>query len=138
MNTLTTTQTRPAHRASYRLVTFVVGICILALPATAGAFYGTASDDGNGSAGDTIARNAGLVAPDHTALNESLGPVSGSPSPGGIQEPPATPVSSPSATADGFDWADAALGAGVVMAAVTLGGLALVTLRRRTAVSPSA
>jgi hypothetical protein len=44
---------------------------------------------------------------------------------------------SPSA-GDGFDWGDAALGAGAAMALAAFGGAALLTVRRRTAISPSA
>jgi hypothetical protein len=45
---------------------------------------------------------------------------------------------SPVNAADGFDWGDAALGAGAAMALVALGGTALFTVRRRPGVSPSA
>lgn len=38
---------------------------------------------------------------------------------------------------DGFHWADAALGAGVALALAAFGGAALLTARRRTALSPS-
>ena len=45
---------------------------------------------------------------------------------------------SPAGTGDGFDWASAAIGAAAAMACVALGGAALLTVRRRTALSPSA
>lgn len=137
MNTFTTStsQSRPAARL--RLMALIAGVCALAIPASVSASYGSAPESGTGSGSDGIARNSGLVAPDHTALNESLAPATGSNDAPGIDTPPAAPVES-APSSDSFDWADAALGAGVVMAAVTLGGLALVTLRRRTAVSPSA
>jgi hypothetical protein len=44
---------------------------------------------------------------------------------------------SPSAN-DGFHWGDAALGAGAAIALVAFGGAALLTVRRRTTVSPTA
>jgi hypothetical protein len=66
------------------------------------------------------------VDPGYSSLNAVTGPsheptfVSGSPSAG-----------------DQFDWGDAALGAGAALALVSLGGAALLTVRRRTAL-PSA
>lgn len=48
-------------------------------------------------------------------------------------EPPAT-----SLAADGFDWASATVGAGAMAALAALAGAALLTVRRRAAVSPSA
>jgi hypothetical protein len=44
---------------------------------------------------------------------------------------PATPVSQPQAADDGFSWGDAGIGAAAVLAAVGLGGAALVTGRQR-------
>jgi hypothetical protein len=61
-----------------------------------------------------------------------LNAISGSPA----DEP--TLVSGSPSAGDPFDWGDAALGAGITMAMVAIGGAALLTLRRRTAVSPSA
>jgi hypothetical protein len=152
MNTFTT------RRPKARLLALVVGVCALAIPANASAFYGEAPNSGRGAADDNIARNAGLVAPDHTALNASLNtpataePDGGSPngasdqrtgyaSLNAISGAPAgepTLVSGSPSSVDSFDWGDAALGAGVAMALITLGGVALVTVRRRTAVSPTA
>ena len=48
-------------------------------------------------------------------------------------DPPAT-----SLAADGFDWARATAGAGAMAALAALAGAALLTVRRRAAVSPSA
>jgi hypothetical protein len=44
---------------------------------------------------------------------------------------------SPADTDDGFDWLSAAIGAAATTALVALGGAAFLTVRRRTAVSPS-
>jgi hypothetical protein len=44
---------------------------------------------------------------------------------------------SPADTGDGFDWLSAAIGGAAAMALVALGGAAFLTIRRRTAVSPS-
>jgi hypothetical protein len=131
----TTTQTSTGARRS-RLIALVVGICILAIPASASAFYGPAA--GNSESADGVPANAGLVAPDHTALDDSLAPATGSNGQRGVDTPQVTPISSAPASADAFDWADAALGAGAVMALVAIGGTAMLTLRRRTTVSASA
>jgi hypothetical protein len=63
----------------------------------------------------------------YSSLNATTGPSPDQP----------TFVSSP-ASGDEFDWGDAALGAGAAMALVAFGGAALLTVRRRTALSPSA
>jgi hypothetical protein len=47
-----------------------------------------------------------------------------------------SPSVAPSSS-DGFDWGDAALGAGAAMALIALGGVGLRAMRRRTPVSPS-
>jgi hypothetical protein len=44
---------------------------------------------------------------------------------------------SPANTDDGFDWLSAAIGAAAATALVALGGAVFLTVRRRTAVSPS-
>ena len=44
---------------------------------------------------------------------------------------------SPAYPDDGFDWLSAAIGGAAAMALVALGGAAFLTIRRRTAVSPS-
>jgi hypothetical protein len=46
-------------------------------------------------------------------------------------------VSAPTGANDGFDWVSALVGAGTALAMAAFGGAALLTLRRRTAVSPS-
>ncbi len=51
---------------------------------------------------------------------------------------PTVASGSPAKTADGVDWGSAAVGAGAAMALVALGGAGFLTVRRRTAVSPSA
>jgi hypothetical protein len=62
----------------------------------------------------------------YSSLNATTGPSPDQP----------TFVSSP-ASGDEFDWGDAALGAGAAMALVAFGGAAVLTVRRRTALSPS-
>jgi hypothetical protein len=150
----TTKQPRPGVRHS--LIALVLGICVLAIPSSANANYGSVGDEGSGA--DGVPRDAGLVTPDHASLNASLnspttlpandGPANVSSDPRGdysslnaISGSPAdepTLVSGSPSAGDPFDWGDAALGAGITMAMVAIGGAALLTLRRRTAVSPSA
>ena len=64
----------------------------------------------------------------YSSVNATVGP-----SPGETRPVPALPAS----TGGGFDWASAAIGATAAMAFAALGGAALLTVRRRTAVSPS-
>ena len=129
--------------------------CALAIPATVSAqsadqSYSTpnaitgGSSDSSQSVGGSDYSSVNSVtppsessspsgSPDASSRYSSLNAVTGAPS----DEP--TFVSGPSAgTGDEFDWGDAALGAGAAMALVALGGAAFLTVRRRTAVSPSA
>ena len=114
--------------AGRRGLVIVLAVCSLAIPASATAFYGSAPESGagNGSAGNP-ARDSGLVIPDHSALDASLAPVSGSGDARGVGQ---SPVLDPAPVGDRFDWADAALGAGVAMALVALGAAALTAGRR--------
>ncbi len=135
METITTITSRPKPSGRFRRIAFVLVICTLAMPASASAFYGSE----RGSAPAKESSGSGLVIPNHTALNESLAPVGGSPSPGGIERPTTPPVVEYASLDDGFDWADAALGAAATMALVALGGGALLlAVRRHGTVSPSA
>jgi hypothetical protein len=128
-----------------RTITTIVALGALAIPASASA--DPASSDY--SRADAIA--AGLEessqstsGSDYSSLNASTPPVS-EPSTGysslnavsGPSSDEPTFVSSP-ASGDEFDWADAGLGAGAALALVAFGGAALLTVRRRTAISPSA
>ncbi len=94
------------------------------------------------------------VDPGHSSLNAITGPSSEPSGSGGLAEvdsgysslnaitgpvdEPTFVSGLPADTADGFDWASAGIGAGAAMALVALGGAAFLTVRRRTAVSPSA
>jgi hypothetical protein len=104
-------------------------VCAFAIPASA-----SADPSGGGySRADAIA--AGLEessqstsGSDYSSLNAITGP---------SPNQPTFASGSPSA-GDGFDWGDAALGAGAAMALAAFGGAALLTVRRRTAISPPA
>ena len=150
MSTSTTITSRPRAAGHYRLFAVILGVCALAVPASASAFYGSAPDEGTDSAKGS-SDSGQLVIPDHTALNASLNravtPERSSPNPPsgytslnavtGGHSPTPTFVSSSPVAGDGFDWADAALGAGATMALVAFGAAALVTIRRHSTVSPS-
>jgi hypothetical protein len=120
-----------------RTITIVsVLACAFAIPAAASASYGTVSSDPDAAASGSPHSAAPLTAPDHSALDASLNSPVASPSDG----PNAAPVvidPGTGAVDEGFDWASAAVGAGSAMALVTLGGAALLTVRRRTVMSAS-
>jgi hypothetical protein len=141
---MSTTVTAAARLRRPAAFVVTLAVCAIAIPASASGFYGSAPDQGSGpatAANDSGPSNdSGLVIPDHTSLNESLAPVSGSSNPDGVEQPTPTPVIEPSPIGDGFDWADAAMGAGVTIALIALGAGAAFTLRRRGAhgtVSPA-
>jgi hypothetical protein len=131
-----------------RTITTIVALGALAIPASASA--DPAGSDY--SRADAIA--AGLEessqstsGSDYSSLNATTPPVS-EPSTGSgytslnattgpSPDQPTFASGSPSAN-DGFQWGDAALGAGAALALVAFGGAALLTVRRRTAISPSA
>jgi hypothetical protein len=146
------TKTRQRRNPRRSALALGLGICALAIPATAsaspdyssvnaitggsdessqpsgGSDYSSANAITGGSSGSSSENLAGPhQVPRYSSLNAISGP------------PPSEPtlVSGPSGTDDGFDWASAGIGAGAAMALVTLGGAAFLTVRRRTAVSPS-
>lgn len=105
-----TTMSRRRRRAR-RPIALALGVCALAIPANA--------------AGQPIdnAQNS----PFAVGAKRSTSPL-----------PSAISREVPASAADGFDWGDAALGAGATMALVALGGTVLLTVRRHPGVSPSA
>ena len=135
---LTTKTNRRRQGVRCGLFALTLGVCALAIPASAGAYYYGSGQESSTAAPVKESSDSGLVIPDHTALNDSLAPVSGSQSQPGPGKPPTSLVYDSPSAGDGFDWADAALGAGLTMALIALGGAALITLRRRTGASPAA
>ena len=164
-HTITTT-IRATRSARKRVLALALAVSALAIPATASAdppgsdrsvysFTGGSSQSdysslnsitgGSITGGSTVgatyqrtptelaqsSRSFGgspYVGSDHSSLSSITGPPRGEP----------TVVSGPPAGAsDGFDWADAALGAGAALALAAFGAAALLTVRRRTAMSPS-
>ena len=122
---------RPRPRRAH-LVALALVVGALAIPTSAGASYGFVSDQG--SVPDKDSTGSGqLVAPDHRVLDASLAPSEGSQAPAFLAA-----TSSPVADGDEFDWADAALGAGITMALAAFAGGALLAFRRHPDVSPRA
>jgi hypothetical protein len=115
-------------------------VCAFAVPASASA--DPASSDY--SRADAIA--AGLEESSQPNSGSNGSPYSGGPDyatpnsilgSDGLGEPTFV-TGSPAGASDGFDWTSAAIGAAAAMALVALGGAALLTVRRRATVSPSA
>jgi hypothetical protein len=125
-HTITTTTGR-ARSARRRVIALVLGVCALAIPATASA----APQIPHGADYSSLSASAAPQVPhgaDYSSLSATPPPMS----------EPTIASDSPSASADGFDWGDAALGAGAAMALIALSGAVLFTVRRRHSVSPSA
>jgi hypothetical protein len=117
-------------------------VCAFAIPASASADTGYSSP--NAITGGSDDSGQAVSGQDYSSLNAISPPVSESSSgysslnatTGPSPAQPTFASGSPSAN-DGFQWGDAALGAGMALALVAFGGAALLTVRRRTAVSPS-
>jgi len=127
-----TTKARP-RKAWRRVLALTLAICALAIPASASADPDPAPDGyatpnaiigGSSGSGGSPEIDRGYSSPNAIAgpLPDRFTVVSGA----------------PASTGNGFDWASAAVGAGSALALVSLGGAALLTFRRRAAVSPSA
>jgi hypothetical protein len=114
-------------------------VCAFAIPASASADPA----GGDYSRADVIA--AGLEESSQSTSGPTGSPYSGGPdyaTPNSILGSDGlgelAPVTgSPASSGEGFDWPSAAVGAGAALALVAFGGAALLTVRRRTTVSPS-
>jgi hypothetical protein len=145
-HTTTTTKSRARRKAHHVVLAFALGVCALALPASAYADPPPyRSPEAVIAAADSSAPppyrspEAVIAAADASAPPPYRSPEAVIAAADSITGPsasgPATVSGSPAKTADGFDWASAAVGAGAAIALVALGGAALLTVRRRTAVS---
>jgi hypothetical protein len=159
---ITTTTSGRRRKARYSVLALVLGVCALAIPATASA-DSTQPDDGGAVAAGNAHRTptelaqttaagepsgssqpgGGAVVADHSAPNAIKGGhdvIPGYASADAITsaEPFTGASGSPSGAEQWFDVPSALVGAGAAMALVALGGAAFVTVRRRTEVSPSA
>jgi hypothetical protein len=145
-HTITTT-----FRGKRHLVTVALVLCALTIPASAtaqpsddpyssvSAISGPSDESTQSSPGSDYSSvnsiappesepgTAQAVDPGYSSLNAITGSPAGEP----------TVVSGPAGEGDGFDWVSALVGAGTALALAAFGGAALLTLRRRTVVSPS-
>ncbi|MGH2954571.1 MAG: hypothetical protein ACRDK9_11270 [Solirubrobacterales bacterium] len=151
-HTITTTINRAKPSAWHLAVVLGLAVCSLVVPATASASPIGSSDyssagapnDSSQSVGGSGYSSVNAISPPSSASSPAGGSGSGSDysSLNAISGAPASePVlasGGPSNPADGFDWGSAAVGAGTVLAMVALGSAALLTVRRRTTVAPSA
>jgi hypothetical protein len=124
----------------------IIVLGALAIPASAVANTGYATPNAITGGSDDSSQPQG--APDYSSVNATVPPTNESSSPsvdsgysslnsisGSPSDTPTFVSGAPSA-GDQFDWGDAALGAGVAMALAAFGGAALLTVRRRSAMSP--
>lgn len=124
-----TTMTRHRRNARRRVIALVLGVCALAIPASASAApQSAASQVPHGANYSSV----GAIPPQKSEPTVVVLRRDGS------QAEPTVVSDSPSYPGDGFDWGDAAVGAGAAMALVALGGAVLFTVRRRPAGLPSA
>jgi len=156
-HTTTTTKTRSRTNARYRILALALGVCALAIPASASASPVGDYSSVNSITGGSSESSQPATSSGYSSVNSITHPATEPSSPSGSSGSPTvdsgyaslnaitgspasepTVVSAPpSGTADGFDWASAGIGAGAAMALVALGGAVSLTVRRRTAVSPS-
>jgi hypothetical protein len=132
--TITTISRRWRSARRRRALALALGICALAIPATALA---QPSHDGYSSVNSVappVDTERSTQASDPSQVQAIPNAILGS---DGVVEPaPAT--GSPAGTAGGLDWGSTAVGAGAALALIAFGGAVLLTVRRRAGVSPSA
>jgi hypothetical protein len=144
------------HRRSARrrrALALGLAICALAIPASglaqpidspySSANAITGSSQSSQSSGGSDPSSVNSIAPPSSSPSDSISSAdAGYSSVNAVSGPPAgepTVVSgSPSSSGDGFDWPSALVGAGAALAFAALGGAALLTVRRRHPLSPTA
>ena len=125
-----TTMTRPRRTAHHVVLALALGVCALAVPASAYA------DPPSYRSPEAVIAAADSSGPPPYRSPEAV--IAAADSVTGPSPSAPTAVSSPTDPSNGFDWGSAAVGAGAAMALVALGGAGGLTVRRRTAVSSSA
>jgi hypothetical protein len=156
-HTITTTSRRRHSARRRRALALVLGVCALAIPAIANA-QPIAGDTGyssvNAISGGSSDPNQPLGGSDYSSVN-SIAPPASSPSGSvgsadvdtgysslnAISGSPADAATfasgSPTGSGEGFDLPSALVGAGAALALAAFGGAALLTVRRRSTVTPS-
>ena len=134
MRAYTITSTSGPRPKAWLGVLALVAVCSLLSPSIASAETGPTQQVSPGYPSPSVESGTSQVGP-----TEQVSP--GYPSPSAItgspSSEPAVFSSSPGNPDDGFDWLSAAIGSAAAIALVALGGAAFLTVRRRTAVSPS-
>jgi hypothetical protein len=133
------TTSRPKRMARHVVVALALGVSALAIPGSASASPVDAPFDGwtlkytasgSSDSGQPVAGSDYSLVSSITPPAGEQGPPSGS-GDSALNGQPTFVSDSSSATADGFDWSSAAVGAGAVLALLALGGAALLTARSR-------
>lgn len=155
-HTITIISQRRRSARRRRALALGLAICGLAIPATANAQENESGYSSvNAITGGSSESSQPGGASDHSSVNSITPPASEPSGPGGSQSTdsgyssvtsitgaaasePTLVSGSPSSSGDGFDWGSALVGAGAAMAFAALGGAALLTVRRRHPVSPTA
>jgi hypothetical protein len=132
-HTITTINRRRRNARRRRTLALAIGICALAIPATASAQQNDAGYSSVNSIAPPASSPSGSGGSQGVDSGySSLNAITGSPA-----DAPTFVSSSPSGSGEGFDWPSALIGAGAALAVAALGGAALLTVRRRSTVSPS-
>jgi hypothetical protein len=135
-------------RAWLGVAALVLAVCSLVIPSTAGAQYSSVNSITGGSQqssqplGDSDYASANSITGGSTQSSQPVGSQDVSSGYSSLNSITGTPASEPTLVSggsadDGFDWLSAAIGAAAAMALAALGSAAFLTVRRRTAVSPS-
>jgi hypothetical protein len=120
-------------------VALALGASALAVPVSASGSPPDAPVDGwapKYSASGSSSSSQPVGGPEYSRVSSITPPAGQQGPPGGsgdsaLNGQPTFVSDSPAATADGFDWSSAAVGAGAVLAVLALGGAALLTARSR-------
>jgi hypothetical protein len=134
------TMSKRNRRRPRRALALALGVCALVIPSTANAgprveppINGESTSNAEYSSVTSIAppvseSSGSSVDSGYSSLNAITGPPA---------ETPTLVSSSQSSSDDGFDWASALVGAGAALALAALGSAALMTVRRRSTVTPT-
>ena len=134
MRAYTITSTSGPRPKAWLGVLALVAVCSLLSPSIASAETGPTQQVSPGYPSPSVESGTSQTGPTEQVSPgyPSSSAITGTPS-----SEPTLVSSSPGNPDDGFNWLSAAIGAAAAMALGALGGAAFLTVRRRTAVSPS-